>query len=242
MAEEKKEFLAEKIARERKAKNREDSFLDTTTESYEKNSTAEYISPFDNLDEVDEDEEEYDGDEEEEEADESIVENRVKSYLIVVALLYMAFLGFGWYMTSYTGTKPQILTMDMRGQQVYMERADEFIITAQNLHAEVVEVIEQFEGKTFSSKEAVLKLQKISEKAQKTKEEASDIVPPQALEVFHSQVGDLLSVTLGFASGGEAYVQNPNEKNGNAVKNAHEKFLEISGKVLAKHDAFYKQS
>ena len=227
------EFLGLKLAKENEEKKA--SLLDKESEEYRENADDGYISPFD-------DNYYSPPDEEEEEEDLQAIElreSRVKTYCLILLSLYLLFLGYGWYMTSYKGSSPQILTFDIRTQQVYMERMDEYILSVQNLYSEGYAVVEQFEGKTLGNKEAITKLQKVSGELQKKKEELSGVTAPPSLESFHNKLNETYSIAMAFCSAAEAYIQNPTEVTAQKTNAAVENYMNASAVVNREYDKFF---
>ena len=236
--------LAEKRKREREEKEHEESILKTTTEEYIQNTSSsdDYVSPFsdDFAKNIPTEEEEPALTEEEEEA-ETMVDNRLRFYLMVLGVAYAIFLCVGWYMTSYTGDMPNLITFEDRDRHAYLERVDEYIISLQNLRAEAVVYLEQYDTKTAGIEETSSRMHKISEKLQKQKEEISDIVPPPQLDGFHIRLGDLYSSLIAYTNAVETYAKMPNKSTGSKLDDANERFDKISQSFLNEYDNLFKQ-
>ncbi len=235
------DFLGLQLAKERREKEQiqEDEEMQT---SYLKEIPDEeipdsvYKSPFDDDYEVPDDEPE-DGEEE----NEDIRYNRIKTYFVILALLYAAFLGLGWYMTRYSGNKPQVLTFNMRTQQVFMEKMDEYIIALQNMHAESVDVFQQFDTKTLGTKEAILKMQKIEKALQDKKDELKDAKPPLEKEAFHARLGDVYSIALSEAGAIESFVQNPKKGKLEVLQQTNAKYQAVDRNIFEEYENFFRQ-
>ncbi len=236
------ELLGLRIARERRQQG--GSVLNTRTDDFVENTRADYVSPFSdeyqaNIAEVEKEDAPMTAEEAEENA---IVDGRIKFYLTVMAATYLVFLCYGWYVTSFTGDTPSLITFEERDRRAYLARIDEHIMSLQNLRAEAMENLSQLEQKTVGKEETTVRMQKVTEKLQKTKEEIKDIVPPASLDGFQIRLDELYSVLMAYSSAVENYARAPTEKNRRELEDADEKYEIMSAKFLAEYDQLFSKS
>ncbi len=228
------QLAKQRAERENNEKEQNGSYLNEVPD--ENMPEAQYKSPFDDDYDIPEVET---GDEEDRNAE--MRENRIKTYFIILILLYGAFLGLGWYMTRYSGNTPQILTFNLRAQQVFMDKMDEYIIALQTMHAETIDVFTQFDAKTLGQKEATLKLQKIEKAIQDKKDELKDVKPPLEKEAFHSRLCDVYSVALSEASAIESFITNQTQGKLEVAQQTNVKYEEMARKIFEEYEQFFKQ-
>lgn len=195
-----------------------------------KNAKKAYVSP------VSEEFEEVIDNPIEDKEEELISHNKLVFMGILLAFMYVAFLGVGAHFTTFRDGVPQRITMEDRKEATFLSELDPYATYIQEQHTIIVDASDSYTEGTMSAEELVDTMNRAKEALGNKKKELVDLTAPSSYEGMKSKVIELYALQMTFCDDVTAYLKDQSSRNLEATQKANQDFEEKAQSLFEEFD------
>lgn len=195
-----------------------------------KNAKKAYVSP------VSEEFEEVIDNPIENEEEELISHNKLVFMGIILAFMYVAFLGVGAHFTTFRDGVPQRITMEDRKEATFLSELDPYATYIQEQHTILVDASDSYTDGTMSAEELSDIMKRAKETLGNKKKELVDLTAPSSYEGMKSKVIELYALQMTFCDDVTEYLKNQSSRNLEATQKANQDFEEKAQSLFEEFD------
>ena len=195
-----------------------------------KNAKKAYVSP------VSEEFEEVIDNPIEDKEEELISHNKLVFMGILLAFMYVAFLGVGAHFTTFRDGVPQRITMEDRKEATFLSELDPYATYIQEQHTIIVDASDSYTEGTMSAEELSDTMNRAKEALGNKKKELVDLTAPSSYEGMKSKVIELYALQMTFCDDVTAYLKNQSSRNLEATQKANQDFEEKAQSLFEEFD------
>lgn len=195
-----------------------------------KNAKKAYVSP------VSEEFEEVIDNPIEDKEEELISHNKLVFMGILLAFMYVAFLGVGAHFTTFRDGVPQRITMEDRKEATFLSELDPYATYIQEQHTIIVDASDSYTEGTMAAEELADTMNRTKEALGNKKKELVDLTAPSSYEGMKSKVIELYALQMTFCDDVTAYLKDQSSRNLEATQKANQDFEEKAQSLFEEFD------